>query len=92
MIIYGEKYGEELNLMKEYRTYKESEVKRERIAKVNIPNIAYLNQHIGIIIPHDSRNHVIVSDTVKIKFNLDIESTEKTPSKEIGTNALMKKN
>ena len=28
--------------------------------------------------PHFSRDHIIVSDTVKITFNLDIESTEKS--------------
>ena len=50
------------------------------IAKVNIPNIAYPNQHIDIEIPHGSRDHVIVPDTVKITFNFDIESTDKTRS------------
>ena len=38
-----------------------------------MPNIAYPNQHIDIEIPHGSRDHVIVSDTVKITFNLDFE-------------------
>ena len=45
-----------------------------------MPNIAYPNQHINIKIPHGSRDHVIVSDTVKITFNLDTESTGKTRS------------
>ena len=45
-----------------------------------MPNIAYPNQHINIKIPHGSRDHVIVSDTVKITFNLDTESTGKTCS------------
>ena len=54
--------------------------KREHIAKVNMPNIAYPNQHIDIEIPHGSRDHVIVPDTVKIRFNLDIESSVKAPS------------
>ena len=54
--------------------------KREHIAKVNMPNIAYPNQHIDIEIPHSSRDHVIVPDTVKITFNLNIESTDKTRS------------
>ena len=40
--------------------------KREHIAKVNIPNLTYTNQHIDIEIPLGSRDHVIVSDTVKI--------------------------
>ena len=42
--------------------------------------MAYPNQHIDMEIPHSSRDHVIVSDTVKITFNLDIESTGKTQS------------
>ena len=54
--------------------------KREHIAKVNIPNIAYPNQHIDIDIPHGSRDHVILPDTVKITFNLDTELTDKTRS------------
>ena len=54
--------------------------KREHIAKVNMPNIAYPNQHIDIEIPHDSRDHVIIPDTVKITFNLDITSTDKARS------------
>ena len=54
--------------------------KREHKAKVNMPNIAHPNQHIDIEIPHGSRDHVIVPDTVKIRFNLDIESSVKAPS------------
>ena len=50
------------------------------IARVNIPNTAYPNQHIDIEIPHGSRNHVTVPDTIKIVFNLDIESSDKTRS------------
>ena len=42
-----------------------------------MPNIASSGQHIDIEIPHGSRDHVIISDTVKITFNLDIESTDK---------------
>ena len=30
--------------------------------------------------PHVSRDHVIVPDTVEITFNFDIESTDKTRS------------
>ena len=65
---------------------------REHKAKVNMPNIAYLNQHIDIEIPHGSRDHVIVPDAVKITFNLDIESTDKTCNvvKNVGR-ALVKK-
>ena len=45
-----------------------------------MPNIAYPYQHIDIEIPHGSRDYVIVADTVKITFNLDIESTVKARS------------
>ena len=45
-----------------------------------MPNIAYPNQHIDNEIPLGSRDHVIVPDTVKITFNLDIESTERVHS------------
>ena len=31
-------------------------------------------------VPHGSRDHVIIPDTVKITFNLDIESTDKARS------------
>ena len=54
--------------------------KREHIAKVNIPNTAYLNQHIDTEIPNGSRDHVIVPDTVKISLSLDITSTDKARS------------
>ena len=45
-----------------------------------MPNIAYPNQHIDIIIPHSSRDHVIIPDTTKITFNLDIASIDKARS------------
>ena len=45
-----------------------------------MPNIAYPIQHIDIEIPHDSRDHVLIPDTVKITFNLHIESTDKARS------------
>ena len=70
----------ELDPMTEQRTQFAFKGKREHIAKVNIPNIAYPNQHIDIEILHGSRDHVIVPDTVKILFNLDIESTDKARS------------
>ena len=63
--------------MIEHRTQFAFKDKKEHITKVNIPNIAYPNQHIDIEIPHGLRAHVIVLDTVKITFNLDIESTGK---------------
>ena len=75
MSVYGE-----LDPMAEHRTQFSFKGKREHIAKVNTPNIAYPNQHIGIEIPHSSKDHVITPDIVKITFNLDIESTEKTRS------------
>ena len=58
------------------RTYSQG----EHIAKVNMPNIVYPNQHIDTEIPHGSRYYVIVPDTIKITFNLDTESTDKTRS------------
>ena len=45
-----------------------------------MPNVTYPNQHIDIEQLHGSRDHVIVPDTVKITFNLDIESTDNTHS------------
>ena len=87
MSVYGE-----LDPMVEHRTQLAFKGKREDIAKVNMPNIAYPNQHIDIEIPHGSRDHVIVAETVKITFNLNIESTDKARSvvNNVGR-ALMKK-
>ena len=75
MRIYGE-----LDPMPEHRIQFAFKGKSEHIVKVNIPNIAYPDQHIDIKILHGSRDHVVVPDTVKITFNLDIESTDKTRS------------
>ena len=75
MSVYGE-----LDPIVEHRTKFAFKGKREHIAKVSRPNIAYPNQHIDNEIPHVSRDHVILPDTVKITSNLDIESTGKTPS------------
>ena len=72
MSIYGE-----LDPMVERRTQFAFKGKREHIANVNMPNMAYPNQHIDIDIPHGSRDLVIVPDTIKITFNLDIESRDK---------------
>ena len=66
--------------MVEHRAQFAFKGKREHIAKVNIPKIAYPNQHNDIEILHSSRDHVIVPDTVKIMFNHDTESTDKTRS------------
>ena len=70
----------EIDPMVEHRTQLAFKGKREHIVKVNIPNIAYPSQHIDIEIPHGSIDHVTVPDTVKITFNLNIESTDKTRS------------
>ena len=75
MSVYGE-----LDPMIEHRTQFAFKGKREHIAKVNMPNIAYPNQHIDIEIPHGSRDHVIIPDTVKITFNLDITTIDKARS------------
>ena len=75
MSVYGE-----LDPMVEHRTQFAFKGKREDIAKVKMPNIVYPGQHIDIEIPQGSRDYVIIPDTVKITFNLDIESTDKAPS------------
>ena len=87
MSVYGE-----LDRKIEHRTQFAFKGKREHIAKVNMPNIAYPIQHIDIEIPHGWSDHVIIADTTKITFNLDIESTDKARSvvNNIGT-ALIKK-
>ena len=87
MIVYGE-----LDPTKEHRTQFTFKGSREHIVKVDIPNIAYPNQHTNIEIPYGSIDDVIVPDTVKITFNLDIESTDKTHTivKNVGR-ALVKK-
>ena len=66
--------------MVEHRTQFAFKGKREHISKVNMPNIAYTSQHNDIEIPHGSRDHVIIPDTVKITFNLDITSTDNARS------------
>ena len=66
--------------MVEHRTQFDFKGKMEHIAAVNIPNIAYPSQHIDIGIPHGSRDHVIIPNTIKITFNLDIEPTDKARS------------
>ena len=60
----------ELDPIAERRTQFAFKRKREHIAKVNIPNLTYTNQHIDIEIPLGSRGHVIVSDTVKITLKV----------------------
>ena len=70
----------ELNPMVEHKTQFAFKGKKENISKVKMPNIAYPSQDINIEIPYGSRDHVTVPDTVKIAFNLDIESTDKARS------------
>ena len=72
--------GRKLNPMVENRTQFAFIDKREHIAKVNMPNIAYPNQNIDIEIPRGSKDHVIIPNTVNITFNLDITSTDKARS------------
>ena len=72
-------YGE-LDPMVEHRTQFAFKGKREHISKVNIPNIAYPSQHIDTDIPHGSRGLVIIPETMKITFNLDITSSDKAHS------------
>ena len=64
----------ELDPLLEYKTQFSPKSKREHIAKVSIPILAYPNQHTDTKIPHGSKDHIIVPDTIKITFNLDIES------------------
>ena len=75
MSIYGG-----LNPEPEHRTQFAFKGKCEHIVKVNIPNIGYPNQHIDVEILARSRDHVIVPNTLKITFNLDVESKDKTRS------------
>ena len=66
--------------MIEHRTQFAFKGKREHITMVSMLNIAYPNQHIDIEIPHGSRDYLIVPNTIKITFNLDIESSDKARS------------
>ena len=75
MSIYGE-----LNPEPEHRTQFAFKGKCEHIVKVNIPNIGYPNQHIDMEIPAGSRDQIIVLDTLKITFNLEVQSKDKTRS------------
>ena len=75
MSVYGE-----LDPMAGHRTQFVFKGKGEHIAKVNMPSIAYPNQHIDIKIQHGSRDYVIIPDTIKVTFKRDITSTGKTRS------------
>ena len=70
----------ELDPMVEHGTQFAFKGKRQHIAKVDMPNIVYTNQHIDIEILHGSRDPLIIPDTVKITFNFDITSTDKARS------------
>ena len=63
---------EEYDPMTEHRTQFAFKGKREHISKINMPIVTYPNHHIDTGIPHGSRDHVIVPDTIKITFNIDI--------------------
>ena len=75
MSIYGK-----LNPEPEHRNQFAFKGKREHIVKVNIPNIGYPNPHIDVEIPAGSRDQIIVPHTLKITFNLEVESKDKTRS------------
>ena len=60
----------ELDPMVEHRTQFAFKGKRKHVAKVNMPNIAYPNQHIDIEIPHGSRDHVIIQIPSKLRLTL----------------------
>ena len=61
----------------EHRTQLAFKSQREHIATVNTPNIAYPGQYFKMIIPKGSADHVIVPDTVKMTFDLELTSTDK---------------
>ena len=67
MSVYGE-----LDPMVEHRTQFAFKGKREQIATVNTLNIAHPGQHFKITVPQGSANHVIVPDTLKITFDLEL--------------------
>ena len=75
MSVYGE-----LDPMIEHRTQFAFKGKREHISKANVSNIVYPGQNADIEIPHGSRDHAIIPDTINIMFNLDIQSTDKASS------------
>ena len=75
MSVYGE-----LDPMVKHMSQFAFKAKREHIAMVSRKNKAGPNEHTDIKIPYGSRDHVIVPGTIKITFNLDIESTDKTCS------------
>ena len=55
----------ELDPMSEHRTQFADKGEKESIAKVQISNMVYPNQHTDIETPHGSRDYVIVPSTIK---------------------------
>ena len=86
-------YGKELDPIIEKRTQFAFKSKREHIATINTPNIAYQGQHVKIKIPKGSMDHVIVPNTLKITFDPKIKSTDKARSvvNNVGRTLLKKK-
>ena len=82
-----------LDPMIEHRTQSAFKGKREHITTVSTPNIAYPGQHFKIIIPQASADHVIVPDTLKITFDLELTSTDKvcTVATNVGRTLLKKR-
>ena len=66
--------------MLQHRTQLAFKGKRGHRAEVNILNMTYTNQHLKIELPHGLRDLAIVTDTIKVSFNLYIESTDKRGS------------
>ena len=66
--------------MIEYRPQFAFKCKRQHIATVNTFNIAYPGQKVKIKIPWGSIDHVIVPSTLKIRFDLELTSTDKARS------------
>ena len=54
--------------------------KREHLVKVNVLNAAHHNRHFGVKIPSGPHKHAIVPDSLRLRFNFDLESTDKTRS------------
>ena len=50
--------------------------KHKKVLEVNIPKIGYPGQHIDVQIPSGSKDHTIVPNTLKLSFNLDLESAK----------------
>ena len=63
--------------MIEHRTQFAFSGKREHIAKVNIPKMAYPGQYIDIEIPHGSIDHVTVPNTIKITFKFALHQQKR---------------